>query len=162
MSKSILVSLSGRPFGVFSNKTNAWLSIKGNLDESDLRVLNEKRQEFSQATYSNVTTTLSKKADGKHSSCCKLYSQKLIDEQRTQMDEAERIQKENTERQAQWNLEASVNGSNAEMIKTAITAPLLKDVPEVKKLVPVAYLYQYETNVADNGVVYKSAGDKED
>jgi hypothetical protein len=105
MAKSILVFIRSRPFGVFSNKTNAWLAVQSQFDPSQLVCWSEKRNVFLPASYSVL---------------------------------ASRMKKDN-----------KVSFVDAEQARDNVT----------ETLVPVVHMYQMITNVAVDGVLYKSNAD---
>lgn len=112
MSKSILVFFAGKPFGVFSNKTNAWMAVTHNYKVEELCVYSDKKQEYLPASYSMLAARLGKA--GK----CHIFKREDVSE-------------------------------------AALAA--LGD----KKALPCIYVYQYETNVANDGLLYKSSDKSE-
>lgn len=60
MGKSIVVFFNSKPFGVFSNKTNAWLAIERNFDLKDLFIYSEIRNEFLPTSYALMTARLNR------------------------------------------------------------------------------------------------------
>ncbi len=105
MSKSISMFVYGKPFGVFSNKMNAFLAIGDNYDTNDLCIYSEKKKEYLPASYSMLASRLGKQKK------CHIFTR------------AESIKEENK--------------------------------------IPAIYVYQFETNVAVNGKLYKSSEKEE-
>lgn len=102
MSKSILVFIANRPFGVFSNKTNAWMAITKNADVDNLIVSNERSTKYLPASYNVLANSLRK--TGK---CL------FLDRDRVEN-------------------------------------------PTTEKVIPSVHVFQYETNIAVDGRLYKS------
>jgi hypothetical protein len=51
MSKSIVLFFNHKPFGVFSNKTNAWMAVEANFDVAELFVWSDKKNAWLPASY---------------------------------------------------------------------------------------------------------------
>ena len=135
MSKSILVFFHGRPFGVFSNKSNAWDAIRKNYEQSDLCYFSEKKNEYRDATYSMLANRLAK------NNKFNIFSREdvLAHEQSLRDIEAE------TEKLKAENV---ANGTPDAPIENTVTE---------KGLIPTIYVYQMITNVGKDGVLYKNS-----
>lgn len=60
MSKSILLFFNNKPFGVFSNKTNAWIAVEAHFDVSELFVWSDKKNAWLPASYGLVAQRFAK------------------------------------------------------------------------------------------------------
>jgi hypothetical protein len=104
MSKSILVFFNSKPFGVFSNKTNAMLAIQSNFDMSDLCIYSEKKEDYLDISYGLI---------------------------------AQRLKKQNK--------------------VFIVSRKAMDNAPPDTKVSPVVHIFQFITNVANDGKLYKSS-----
>lgn len=144
MGKAIVLFHENKLFGVFSNKSNAWIAVQSKAEDiDDLVMKHAKKDMYVPATYPNIVNRLSG-GEKVH-----IYSNAKLEEVSKKLEEYEDSQKQikiMDEIKAQTGTISveELNKMNAGMVKV--------DPPMPVK--PIFHIYQLEMNVAIDGNRY--------